>query len=185
MSFRERKFEEYAYLLDFIPNGRSTVIRGREGPIVQAIGEENLVLLEILSANNVTFESGERIYIGKEGRKKIISVLGRLNYEDLSPNARNEIPYVCEKIVLANEQRFVKYFNEAMPVTPRLHSLELIPGIGKTYMMQILNEREKRPFVSFEDINRRSGLRDVAKLITKRILEELQGNTRIFLFVRR
>jgi putative nucleotide binding protein len=141
--------------------------------------------LEILSVNNVTFEAGERIYIGKEGRKKIISVLGRLNYEDISPNARNEIPYVCEKIVLANEQRFVKYFNDSMPVTPRLHSLELIPGIGKTYMMQILNEREKHPFASFEDINKRSGLRDVTKLITKRIIEELQGNTRIFLFVKR
>lgn len=171
--------------MDFIPNGRSSVIRGREGSIVQAIGEENLVLLEILSTNNVTFDAGERIYIGKEGRKKIISVLGRLNYGDLSPNAKNEIPYVCEKIVLANEQRFVKYFNESMPVTPRLHSLELIPGIGKTYMMQILNEREKGPFVSFEDINKRSGLRDVAKLITKRILEELQGDTRIFLFVKK
>jgi len=143
------------------------------------------VLLEILSTNNVTFETGERIYIGKEGRKKIISVLGRLNYDDLSPNARNEIPYVCEKIVLANEQRFVKYFNDSMPVTPRLHSLELIPGIGKTYMMQILNERERRPFVSFDDINKRSGLRDVVKLITKRVIEELQGNTRIFLFVKR
>lgn len=141
--------------------------------------------MEILSTNNVTFEPGERIYIGKEGRKKIISVLGRLNYVDLSPNARNEIPYVCERIVLANEQRFVKYFNEAMPVTPRLHSLELIPGIGKTYMMQLLNEREKHFFVSFEDINKRSGLRDVAKLITKRILEELQGDTRIFLFAKR
>jgi putative nucleotide binding protein len=161
------------------------VIRGREGPIVQAIGEENLVILEILSTNNVTFDSGERIYIGKEGRKKIISVLGRLNYGDLSANAKNEIPYVGEKIVLANEQRFVKYFNESMPVTPRLHSLELIPGIGKTYMMQILNEREKLPFVSFEDINKRSGLRDVVKLITRRIIEELQGNTRIFLFVKK
>ena len=171
--------------MDFIPNGRSTVIRGREGSIVQAIGEENLVILEILSTNNVTFDSGERIYIGKEGRKKIISVLGRLNYGDLSANAKNEIPYVCEKIVLANEQRFVKYFNESMPVTPRLHSLELIPGIGKTYMMQILNGREKLPFVSFEDISKRSGLRDVVKLVTRRIIEELQGNTRIFLFVKK
>lgn len=152
---------------------------------MQAIGEENLILLEILSMNNVTYEVGERIYIGKEGRKKIISVLGRLNFEDLSPNARNELIYVCEKVVLANEQRFVKYFNEALPVTPRLHSLELIPGIGKTYMMQILNEREKKPFISFEDINKRCGLRDVAKLVTKRIIEELQGNTRIFLFVKR
>lgn len=142
------------------------------------------MLLEILSINNVTFEIGERIYIGKEGRKKIISVLGRLNYKDLSPNARNEIPYVCEKIVLANEQRFVKYFNDSMPVTPRLHSLELIPGIGKTYMMQILNERERHSFDSFDDINKRSGLRDVVKLITKRVIEELQGNTRIFLFVK-
>jgi len=171
--------------LDFIPNGRSIVIRGREGPIIQAIGEDNLILLEALAMNNTTFEASERIYIGKEGRKKIVSVLGRLNYTDLTPNAKNEISFVCEKLVLGNEQRFVKFFNDAMPVTPRLHSLELIPGIGKTYMMQILNGREKLPFVSFEDISKRSGLRDVVKLVTRRIIEELQGNTRIFLFVKK
>lgn len=172
-------------MLDFISNGRSVVIKGKEGPLVQAIGEENLILLEILAINNAQFEIGERIYIGKEGRKKIISVLGRINYADLTPNAKNELPYVCEKIILANEQKFVKYFNEALPVTPRLHSLELIPGIGKTYMKIILDEREKRPFVSFEDINKRVGIKDIAKLLTKRIIEELQGNTRIFLFVKR
>jgi putative nucleotide binding protein len=60
-------------LLDFIPNGRSVVIKGKEGPLVQAIGEENLILLEILAMNNVSFEVGERIYIGREGRKKIVS----------------------------------------------------------------------------------------------------------------
>jgi putative nucleotide binding protein len=72
-----------------------------------------------------------------------------------------------------------------MPVTPRLHSLELIPGIGKTYMMQILNEREKKAFSSFDDISKRTGLRDVPRLTTKRIIEELQGDTRIFLFVKK
>ena len=27
----QRKYEEYAYILDFIPRGKSTTVRGREG----------------------------------------------------------------------------------------------------------------------------------------------------------
>ena len=73
-----RKYEEYAYVLDFNPRGKSTTVRGRDGIIITAIGEERLTLLEILGAPNSTFEIGERIYIGKEGRTKVLSVLGKL-----------------------------------------------------------------------------------------------------------
>ncbi|MDQ3848584.1 MAG: DUF655 domain-containing protein, partial [Thermoproteota archaeon] len=41
-----RKYEEYAYVLDFTPRGKSITVRGREGIIIQAIGEERLTLLE-------------------------------------------------------------------------------------------------------------------------------------------
>jgi putative nucleotide binding protein len=58
-----RKYEEYAYVLDFNPRGKSSTVRGREGIIITAIGEDRLTLLEILGASNSTFEVGERIYI--------------------------------------------------------------------------------------------------------------------------
>jgi putative nucleotide binding protein len=46
-TFSPRKFEEYAYILDYIQNGKSSIVRMREGVIIHAIGEEHLTLLEL------------------------------------------------------------------------------------------------------------------------------------------
>ncbi len=181
----QRKYEEYAYVLDFLQRGKSTTVRGREGIIIQAIGEERLTLLELLGVQNMNFEVGERVYIGREGRDKVTSVLGRLEYNDISQTAKNELTNIVEKTVIRNEKRFVSYVNVAQPITPRIHALELIPGIGKTYMMTIIKEREKKKFESFVDIQNRVGLRDLAKLIAKRIIDEISGEARMNLFVRK
>ena len=180
-----RKYEEYAYVLDFTPRGKSITVRGREGVIIQAIGEERLTLLELLGVANATVEVGDRLYIGREGREKVSSVLGRLEYNDISQSAKNELPNIVEKIVIANEKRFVNYINMSQPITPRIHALELIPGIGKTYMMTIIKERDKRKFENFADLQTRVGLRDPAKLVAKRIIEEIMGQARMNLFVRK
>ncbi|WP_148687457.1 DUF655 domain-containing protein [Candidatus Nitrosocosmicus hydrocola] len=184
-NFAPRKFEEYAYILDYIQNGKSSIVRMREGVIIHAIGEEHLTLLELLGINNEKFSIGERVYIGKDGREKIVSVLGRLDYTHISQSAKNELPTVIEKIVNVNEKRFIDYFNSSQPMTPRVHSLELIPGIGKTYMKSILDERDKRKFESFLDLQERTGLRDASKLIAKRIYDEISGETRMNIFVRK
>jgi putative nucleotide binding protein len=181
----QRKYEEYAYILDFTLRGKSNTVRGREGIIIQAIGEETLTLLELLGVQNMSFEVGERVYIGREGRDKVMSVLGRLDYADISQSAKNELPNIVEIIVVANEKRFIDYMNISQPITPRIHALELIPGIGKTYMMTIIKERDKKRFESFEDIQNRVGLRDPAKLISKRIIDEIAGEARMNLFVRK
>lgn len=180
-----RKYEEYAYVLDFTHRAKSVTVRGREGVIIQAIGEERLTLLELLGVQNVTVEIGERLYIGREGRDKVASVLGRLEYNDISQAAKNELPNIVEKVVVANEKRFVGYINMSQPITPRIHALELIPGIGKTYMMTIIKERDKKKFENFMEIQNRVGLRDPAKLVAKRIIEEIMGQARMNLFVRK
>ena len=180
-----RKYEEYAYVLDYTLRGKSNTVRGREGLIIQGIGEEHLTLLELLGVQNMNFEVGERVYIGREGRDKVMSVLGRLEYDDISQSAKNDLPTIVEKIVIRNEKRFVDYVNNTQPITPRIHALELIPGIGKTYMMNIIKEREKKRFESFADIQSRVGLRDPAKLIVKRIVDEIAGQARMNLFVRK
>ena len=172
-------------MLDYTPRGKSTTVRGREGVIVQAIGEERLTLLELLGVQNSTFEVGERLYIGREGRNKVMSVLGRMDYHDITQSAKNELAVIVEKVVVANEKRFVDYVNISQPITPRIHALELIPGIGKTYMMTIIKEREKKPFESFSDLQARVGVREPAKLMAKRIIEEIMGQARMNLFVRK
>ncbi len=179
-----RKYEEYAYVLDSKSHTKSTTVHGRTGIIVVAIGEERLTLLEILGIENSTFNVGEKIYIGKEGRTKVQSVLGKMDYIKISDSAKNEIPGVVESIVIENEKKFVDYINNAQPLTPRIHALELIPGIGKTYLNVIIKEREKGQFESFDDIEKRAGLKEPRKHLSQRIIEEISGETRMNLFVK-
>ena len=180
-----RKYEEYAYVLDHESRAKSTTVRGRTGVIVIALGEERLTLLEILGIENSTFDIGERVYIGKEGRTKVQSVLGKMDYGKTSDSAKNEIPNVVESIITKNEKKFVDYINNAQPLTPRTHALELIPGIGKTYMNVIIKEREKEPFQSYHDIEERAGLKEPIRHLTERIVEEISGEARMNLFVKR
>lgn len=182
---QSRKYEEYAYVLDYTSKGRSKTVRGREGVIVTAVGEERLTILEILGSENSIFEIGEKIYIGKEGRTKVQSVLGKLDYENISSSAQNEVTGIIESIVKNNEQRFVDYINNAQPLTPRKHSLELLPGIGKTYLKLILEQISRKKFSDYQDMEERAGLKDPVHHITKRIMEEITGETQFHLFVKR
>ena len=100
-----RKYEEYAYVLDFNSRGKSSTVRGRDGIIITAIGEDRLTLLEVLGVPNSTFEIGEKIYIGKEGRTKVLSVLGKMDYDKISSSAQSELDLVVETIVTANESK--------------------------------------------------------------------------------
>lgn len=181
-SISTKKYEEFAYVLDFIPNGKSIIIRERGGPLVQAIGEDRLTLLEILASDEASFRVGERIAIGKENRNSVTSVLGKLNYDELTSDAKNDLLSVLESMINQNEKHYIQYFNELQPITPRLHALELIPGIGKTFMREIITERERKQFESFADLEKRIGIRDPTKSIARRIVEELSGESRVTIF---
>ncbi len=180
-----RRYEEHAFVLEFSPRARSATVRGREGVIVTAVGEDRLTLLEILGVPNSTFDTGERICIGREGRTKALSVLGKMEYGMISEPARAELPAVIEDIVTKNEKKFIDYLNNAQSLTPRVHALELIPGIGKTYLKAMIEERERKKFETFEDLQERVGLKDPVSHISQRILDEIEGQARMNLFVKR
>lgn len=178
-------YEEYAYVIDYLPYGKPGLrLRRGAGAVVQLVGEEYFTLLEAVVKEGVMLKPSDRVYIGKDSRKEILYILGRTRYEDLTANAKIELENVIEKIVLNREAFFVNFFNTAKPITPRMHALELIPGIGKKYMWKIIDEREKKPFESFQDLQKRANLPNPAKLIVKRIIEELSGESKYRLFTR-
>lgn len=181
----EKRYEEHAYVLDYLPHGRPGSRPGyRAGALVQVVGEQYFTLLEAIAKEGVTLKSYDRVYVGKDARDKITYIIGRIGYDELTTNAKMELAAIVEKIVLDRESWFINFFNAAQAITPRMHALELIPGIGKKYMWQILDEREKSPFKSFEDLQKRANMPNPAKLITKRILEELAGESKYRLFTR-
>ncbi len=177
---KQKKYEDYAYVLDVVDatllrSSTSHVNIHKDELLIQLLGEEYFTLLEAAINENYRPRVGIRLYIGKDVPRNILRILRRINYDELTENAKLELEDVIQKIVQANEQRFVEFFNTCTPVSPRLHALELIPGIGKKSMQKILEEREKKPFESFKDLHERGGLSDPAKAITKRIMDELTG----------
>jgi putative nucleotide binding protein len=182
----KERLEDYAYVLDFMPYGHpedKRPIHKRE-PLAQIVGEKYFTLLEVSLKKGSSPLVMDRLYIGKGERDVVHKIKRKLRYDDLTPAAKSELPYVLEYIVKQNEQRFVEFFNKAEPITTRLHQLELLPGVGKKTMWAILDERKKEPFKNFEDIsNRVKGLQKPEKLIVNRIIYELQNpNTKYKLF---
>ncbi|MEN2975274.1 MAG: DUF655 domain-containing protein [Candidatus Caldarchaeales archaeon] len=177
--YRYKKYEDFAYVLDlFSPENRPTqqnIMVGKNELIAQLLGEQFFTLLEAAISSKHRPMIGIRMYIGRDVPRSIIRIIRRIRYDDLTQNAKNEIPNIVRKIVESDEKRFIEFFNVSTPVTPRMHALELIPGIGKKIALKILEEREIQSFSSYEDLKKRVGLQDPIKALTNRILYELMN----------
>ena len=180
-----KRYEKFAYVLDYLSHGRTEARhRYRTGALVQAVGEEYFTLLEAIAKEGLILKTYDKVYVGKDNREKITYIIGRISHDELTGNAKMELFDVIEKIVRSRESWFINFFNTVQAVTPRMHALELIPGIGKKYMWQILDERERKPYENFEDLQQRANIPSPAKLVTKRILEELTVESKYRLFTR-
>ena len=182
-----KKFEDFAYVLEYLPNGKIGAGRApyRAEPLVQILGRDFFTLLEATPKPNVSLNIHEKIYIGKDKpRDKIDHIIGRIEYRSLTTDAKSEMPFILEEIVKETEKRFVDFFNNAQAITPRMSSLELIPGIGKKYMWAILKAREQKLFTSFQDLKERTGVPELTKLVVKRIMEELSEEPKYRIFTR-
>jgi putative nucleotide binding protein len=170
--------EEYAYIIDYLPQGRAEDKNFRKSPLILAIGENEFKLLEILPKPNAVITVGDKIYIGKspEKRDKIISIKRRITYKELTSAAVSELPYAIESIIDDDPDRFINFFNKAEAINARMHTLELLPGLGNKSMWAILDERKNGPFKSFDDISERvKSVHNPKKMIINRILDELQN----------
>lgn len=175
--------EEYALVLDYLPQGKPTD-RYKE-PIAQVIGEDYFTLLEVVIKPNITLNIEQRIFVGKGKRDKVEKIKRRIKYEELTATAKSQLHSLIMKIVEKREEVFVRFFNSCGPVNIRLHQLELLPGVGKRHMEEILDEREKEPFKSFEDVKKRIPLLPNPQLlIAHRIEEEIKGLAKHYLFVK-
>jgi putative nucleotide binding protein len=186
LSEKRQSKEEHAIVLDFLPHGYPFDPRPshRKTPIVQAIGTAHFTLLELVPKPGVFLQPLQEVYIGEGKRDQIHHIVGKLGVDRLTATAKTELEFVIKDIVHKSEQRFVDFINKAMPLTTRMHQLELLPGVGKKHMWEIIEAREAKPFASFADLKERVKLMpDPEKAIIRRILAELAGTEKHRVFV--
>lgn len=174
--------EEYVIILEYLPHGYP--LEGKMMPIVQAIGEANLTLLELVPRKGITLETGEKVYIGDGKRDKVYYILGRLSKEKLTESAKAQLYEFVKKIVKQREKSFIDFFNTADAINKRIHQIELLPGLGKKHMQEIIKQRKEKKFENFEEMKKRiQNLPDPRNAIEKRILKELTSFERYNLFL--
>ncbi|MCX8178977.1 MAG: DUF655 domain-containing protein [Candidatus Aenigmarchaeota archaeon] len=174
--------EDYIIALDFLPTGHAS--SRRMEPTVQGIGTKYMNLLEVVLKPGESVKPGDLVYVGDGKWDKVKLIKGRIKYSELTSFAKQELEIVLEKIIDENQQKYVDFFNRAGPLTTRLHSLELLQGIGKKHMWAILEARKQKKFESFDDLRQRvEMLPDPKKMIKRRIIDELNEVDRHKLFV--
>ena len=176
---KTEKKEINAIVLDVLQKGHPDDPRPvfKREPLVQGVGLDQFKLLEMVP-KTLEIQIHERVYIGDGEREKIERVKRRISYEDLTQTARLELPFAVERIVKEKEPEFVQFFNKSISISPKLHMLHLLPGIGKKLMWEILQEREKKPFETYAEISQRiKSIPHPEKMIIARVLEALQDPT--------
>ncbi|VVB74195.1 Uncharacterised protein [uncultured archaeon] len=176
--------EEHALVLDYMPTGKPSA--SKTEAVAQVIGKDFFTLLEVTPKAGIHLNVGEEIYVGKDERPKVELVKGRIMYKDLTSNSLSELEDVIGKIIESKKDKFLAFFNTSRAISLRRHQLELLPGMGKKHMLLILDERDKKPFASLEEIPIRvKGTPEPVKMLVKRVIGELEGSEdKHYLFVR-
>ncbi len=174
--------DDYIIVLDFFPHGKPTDRRSE--PLAQCMGEKYFNLLEVIIRDGVTVKTKQKIYVGADKREEVKYIKGRISLNELTNFSRGIIEDIIGDLVSKDEKRFVDFFNRASPISTRMHTLELLYGVGKKHLWTIIEKRREKPFESFKDMNKRIPMiPDIKKIVIKRVLDELEGKDRRKLFV--
>ena len=178
-----KKIESRILLLDYLPEGKGFGQSKQREPTIQGIGVKWFSLLEAVVDRKGTYTNLSELDLPQtSGTSPIKQVKRRISTNDLTNTGYENLQEAILQIINKNEKRFVSFFNKAQPITNRIHSLKLIPGIGNKLMWEILATRKGMPFVSFSDIEERVKISDIRKMIFNRIIQELEEDEKHRLF---
>lgn len=152
-------------------------------PIAQVLTFPDFVLYEVKTNKNSDIQVQEqKTYEEFLNEDKLREVLKKIDFNDLTNTSKALILPIIEKEVLTYEEEFIKFFNNSTSITPRMHALKLLPGIGQKHMWEIIETRERQKFVTFQDISDRTSISSPTKLIAQRIIKELSRDVKYYLF---
>jgi len=179
-----KKFREVV-ILDLLIHGHPEEDRPSwaKTPIAQVLTFPDFVLYEVKANKSSNIQVQEqKTYEEFVNEEKLNDVLKKIDYDDLTSTSKALIQPILEKEVVKYEEEFINFFNNSTSITPRMHALKLLPGIGQKHMWEILNARERQKFGTFQDIADRTSISHPAKLIAQRIIKELQRDVKYYIF---
>ncbi|MFX0021658.1 MAG: DUF655 domain-containing protein [Candidatus Hermodarchaeota archaeon] len=179
-----KKFREII-ILDLLMHGHPEEDKPSwaKTPVAQVLSFPDFVLYEVkVNKNSDVAVQEQKTYEEFLNEDKLKEVLKKIDYNELTSTSKALILPILENQALNYEEEFINFFNNSTSITPRMHALKLLPGIGQKHMWEILEARERQKFGKFQDIADRTSISNPAKLIAQRIIKELQRDVKYYLF---
>ncbi|TET59409.1 MAG: DUF655 domain-containing protein [Promethearchaeota archaeon] len=179
-----KKFREVV-ILDLLIHGHPEEDKPSwaKTPIAQVLTFPDFVLYEVkVNKNSDIGVQEQKTYEEFLNEEKLKEVLKKIDHNDLTNTSKALIQPILEKEVLKYEEEFINFFNNSTSITPRMHALKLLPGVGQKHMWEILEARQRQKFGTFQDISDRTSISNPTKLIAQRIIKELQRDVKYYLF---
>lgn len=179
------KKDRIVQILDILLHGHfsNDVPMHKQRPIVQLISLEDFVLYEVAFIKDSDLKVQEKgIYGDFKEAHKLGRVTKKIDYDDLTPTSKALLNSVLEARIREETEEFLYFFNNSVSITPRLHQLQLIPGVGNKLMWEIIETRNRKKFESFEDISERTSISDPINLLVKLIVKELGRDVKYYTF---
>ena len=105
---KAEKKEVNAIVLDVLMKGHADDPRPqfKREPVVQAMGLRAVQVTRTGPETRYRHQPPRKVYIGDAERDKIERVKRRIGYDDLTPTAKGELPFIIEQIVKERETGF-------------------------------------------------------------------------------
>ncbi|MCL4400752.1 DUF655 domain-containing protein [Candidatus Parvarchaeota archaeon] len=172
--------DEYADVIEYLPYGMPN---SRDRHPSAIILTDSLSLLLAALKKDVVVEAGKKVYIGENKREEIHHIIERITPDKLNSSGMDTLNSLIQKAVIDNEKKYIGIINTLGPINVRLHALELIPGMGKKMTQKLLEERKKKAFESYSELNERLQLSsNIARGVEGRIFEEMENKDKYKIF---
>ena len=135
----QKRYEDKGIVLDLLTTENARRRDIAKGEVrVQLIGTTWFTLLEVTPKDNENLMVQEEVELGKDEDSKILKIVSRITYDRLSTIAEKALDRAIDAVLVDSEKRFISWINQCDAISIRLHTLQLIKGIGPKFMKIIL-----------------------------------------------
>ena len=152
--------ETHAWVLDHSTSGS-----------VLGITEGGLYLVRLrIPSEGTSLSPGDRVSISGDDAEA--TVLGMTRHQDLSSGAQGELTEVISKIIVEKPEKTLSFFNKASNLTLKKHAFTLMPRIGDSKAMSMVELRGRQGWEALTGIDESCGI-EAANLMAERLTLEI------------
>ena len=139
------------------------------GHEIQCISEPSLHIVRARVNDVNGMEIGEAISLPSDQ----LGPLSEVRLKDLSGSAQQEMTSALMASINVDSERHLGFYNRANNLSLKFHAFQLLPGIGNSKAIQMVQARGLTGWSSFDEIDEVCGI-DSVRLLAERYLKEMR-----------